>query len=57
VLHCPPARALKAAGNGRVEIVQIAGRTHNSIWGRMSEANDEAAERIVTFVRALAGAS
>jgi acetyl esterase/lipase len=51
------AKALKAAGNTHVEIAQIGGRTHNSIWSRMSEANDEAAERIITFVRASAGSA
>ena len=48
------AKALLAAGNSHVQIVQIAGRTHNSIWSRISDANDETAERIVTFARALA---
>jgi len=51
------ARALKAAGNARVDIVQIAGRTHNSIWSRIAESNDEVADRILKFVRALAGSS
>jgi acetyl esterase/lipase len=48
------AKALLAASNSHVQIVQIAGRTHNSIWSRISDVNDETAERIVTFARALA---
>jgi acetyl esterase/lipase len=51
------ARALKAAGNARVDIVQITGRTHNSIWSRIGEVNDEVAERIVRFVRGLTTSS
>lgn len=51
------AQALQAAGNSHVTIVQIAGRTHNSIWSRIHDVNDEAAERIVTFVRTLAQSS
>jgi acetyl esterase/lipase len=45
------AQALEAAGNARVEIVQIAGRTHNSIWSRVAEDGDETADRIIKFVR------
>lgn len=51
------AEALQSAGNSRIEIVRIADRTHESIWTRISEATDEAAERIVTFVRALTHSS
>ena len=51
------AEALQRAGNSRVQIVQIAGRTHDSIWTRISDANDEAAECIVTFVRTLTPSS
>ena len=46
------ARAVKAAGSARVDIAQIAGRTHNSIWSRLEDPNDEVAERIIKFVRA-----
>jgi acetyl esterase/lipase len=49
------AQALRAAGNTRVEIVQIAGRTHNSIWSRLNDAGDEVSERIVKFVQETTG--
>jgi acetyl esterase/lipase len=42
---------LKAAGNKRVEIAQIMGRTHMSIWSRLNDDGDEVSERIVQFVR------
>jgi acetyl esterase/lipase len=45
------AQALKAAGNARVEIAQIAGRTHNTIWSKVAEESDETADRIIKFVR------
>jgi acetyl esterase/lipase len=46
------AQAMKGAGQKQIEIVQIAPRTHNSIWSKIAEPHDEAAERIVQFVRA-----
>ncbi|PYR02809.1 MAG: hypothetical protein DMF97_03555 [Acidobacteria bacterium] len=45
------ATALKAAGNPRVEIAQIVGRSHNTIWSRLNEEGDEVGDRIVRFVR------
>lgn len=57
VQNVDAAQALQAAGNSRVQIAQVAGRTHNSIWSRIDDANDEVAERIVTFVRALTRSS
>jgi acetyl esterase/lipase len=45
-------QALRDAGDAHVEIAQVAGRTHDSIWSKLSEPNDEAAERIIRFVRA-----
>ena len=50
------ATALKAAGNPRVEIAQIAGRSHNTIWSRLNEEGDEVGDRIVQFVRKTIGA-
>jgi acetyl esterase/lipase len=44
------AQAVQTTG-APVEIAQIAGRTHNSIWSKVAEPNDEVAERIVAFVR------
>jgi acetyl esterase/lipase len=46
------AQALKAAGSTRVEITQIPGRTHNTIWSSIAADDDEAARRIIEFVRA-----
>ena len=45
------AAALEAAGNDRIVIRQIAGRTHGTIWSKMADAGDEAAGRIIQFVR------
>ena len=45
-------QVLKAAGDAHVDIAQISGRNHNSIWSKVSEPNDETAERIIQFVRA-----
>jgi hypothetical protein len=50
-------QALKAAGNKRVEIVQIMGRTHATIWSRLNDDGDEVSERIVQFVRKTIGAA
>jgi acetyl esterase/lipase len=50
-------QAIKAAGSQRVELVQIMGRSHASIWNRLNEDGDEVAERIVQFVRKTIGAS
>jgi acetyl esterase/lipase len=49
------AQALKAAGNSRLEIAQIAGRSHATIWSRLNEDGDEVGERIVQFVRKTVG--
>jgi len=46
------AQVLKAAGSKTVEIAQIAARTHNTIWSKVAEPNDETAEKIIQFVRA-----
>ena len=45
-------QVLKAAGAAPVDIAQIAGRTHMSIWSKIAAPNDETAERIIQFVRA-----
>jgi acetyl esterase/lipase len=45
------AQVLQAAGSKTVEIAQIAARTHNTIWSKVSEPNDETAEKIIQFVR------
>jgi acetyl esterase/lipase len=44
------ARALRAAGNPKIEVAMIKNRTHNSIWWNIAEPGDETAERIVRFV-------
>jgi acetyl esterase/lipase len=46
---------VKAAGNKRVELVQIMGRTHATIWSRLNDDGDEVSERIVQFVRKTIG--
>lgn len=43
---------MKAAGNVNVTIAMINGRTHSTIWGRIASDGDEAADRIIQFVRA-----
>jgi len=50
------ADALKGAGNRRVEIAEINGRTHNTIWSRLNEERDEVSDRIVQFVRKMVAA-
>jgi acetyl esterase/lipase len=50
------ADALKGAGNRRVEIAEIKGRTHNTIWSRLNEEGDEVSDRIVQFVRKMVAA-
>jgi acetyl esterase/lipase len=47
------ADALKAAGSPPVDVVQIAERTHMSIWRRMGNADDPTSERVIAFVRSL----
>ena len=44
------AAALKAAGQGRVEIRVIGDRDHATIWSRVGEAGDDTAEQIIRFV-------
>ena len=50
-------KALKATGNNSVAIVQIPGRTHNSIWSQLNKDGDEVSSRIVAFVRERAAKS
>lgn len=45
-------REVRKAGNARVGIVRIAGRTHMSILGHLSDDGDSASNNIVAFVRA-----
>jgi acetyl esterase/lipase len=45
-------QAMMAAGNANVTIAMIKERTHNTIWSHIAEDGDEAAERIIQFVRA-----
>jgi acetyl esterase/lipase len=49
------AEAMKSAGNPNVTIAMIKDRTHNTIWSRIAANGDEAAERIMQFVRATTG--
>jgi len=44
------AAAMKAAGHKGTEIAMIANRNHSTIWTRVGEEGDEAAERIIRFV-------
>lgn len=44
------ARAMKAAGSPPVDVVEIAGRSHMSIWRKLGEAGDPASERVIAFV-------
>jgi acetyl esterase/lipase len=44
------AQAARRAQNERVELVEIAGRDHASVWNRLDAPRDEVAERIVAFV-------
>ena len=46
------AQVLKATGAANVDVALIGGRTHNRIWSKVAEPNDEAADRIIQFVRA-----
>ena len=48
------AQVLKAAGARRVEVVQIADRSHMSILRKLPEEGDPAAARVVEFIRAVA---
>jgi len=55
VQNAEAVEAMRKAGNSRVEIVQIEGRTHNTIWSRLNEDSDEVSDRIVQFVRKVSG--
>ncbi len=46
------AQAMRAAGNEQVELVEVAGRDHISLWNGLDTPGDEVAERIIAFVRA-----
>jgi acetyl esterase/lipase len=46
------AQAARNAGNERVELVEVSGRDHASLWQRLEAPGDEVAERIIAFVRA-----
>jgi acetyl esterase/lipase len=48
------AAAVKAAGNPRVDLVEIPNRTHMSIWQKLGEDGDPTAERAIAFIRATA---
>jgi acetyl esterase/lipase len=45
------AQAVRASGNLNLELVQMPGRDHSSLWQRIAEPGDEVAERILSFVR------
>jgi acetyl esterase/lipase len=44
--------ALKAASSPPVDVVEIARRSHMSIWEKLTDPGDPTAERIITFVTA-----
>lgn len=46
------AAAARAAGNARVESLEVAQRDHRSLWKRIGDAGDPLAERILAFLRA-----
>jgi acetyl esterase/lipase len=48
-------QAMKSAGNSNVTIAMIKDRTHNTIWSRVAQDGDEAAERMIQFVRTTTG--
>ncbi len=43
---------MRQAGNARVGIVRISGRTHLSILGRLQDDDDPASNNIIAFVNA-----
>ena len=45
------AYAARSAGNERVELAEVAGRDHASVWSGLEAPGDEVAERIIAFVR------
>jgi arylformamidase len=45
------AQAARAAGNTRVESLEIAPRDHRSLWQRVAEPDDELALRVLEFLR------
>jgi acetyl esterase/lipase len=46
------AAAVKAAGNSRVDLVQVPNRTHMSIWEKLGQDGDPASDRAIAFIRA-----
>jgi acetyl esterase/lipase len=54
VQNVEAAKAMQGAGNARVQIAQIAKRTHNTIWSEIAKEGDEGASRIIDFVRGTA---
>lgn len=49
------AAAMTAAGAPPAGVVQIADRTHMSIWHRLGEPGDPASDRVIAFVTSAAG--
>jgi len=45
------AQAARGAGNERVELVEVAGRDHTSLWSNLDAPGDQVAEHIIAFVR------
>ena len=46
------AQAMKNAGNANVTVAMVKDRTHNTIWSHIAADGDEAADRIIQFIRA-----
>ena len=46
------AQAARSLGNPNVELLELAGRDHLSLWTGLAAPGDEVAERIIAFVRA-----
>ncbi|MEI9948465.1 MAG: alpha/beta hydrolase [Pseudomonadota bacterium] len=46
------AQAARSAGSERVELVEVAGRDHLSLWNGLEAPGDVVAERIIAFVHA-----
>jgi acetyl esterase/lipase len=50
--HIDFVQVARAGGNADVELLEIAGRDHRSLWTRIAEPGDELLQLIVSFVRA-----
>lgn len=49
------ANAERAAGNTQIATHMVAGRTHNTVWNRMADADDDTSRSILAFIATLPG--